>query len=274
MSSSFSSSRISALVSLTGAGLIILGFCLPMFIESNPQHPGSAYPVYEWRAVTSFPGSSIWIGCVVAALPLLAMLVVLVASGITLFGATIQRLVLLQRVAAGLGLPLQLLFQIFVFMLYLIGYDHTDIASGLVIMPIGFIVMLIGTWPGALRPRAIFTPVTWVLFAIGSVIMCLGWLNDGSFFQMFFTVLILLSTMFLLGEFGSLIAKQWITAVLVIPLVVLALYGIYFLCAFIIPGVPGVIFITLLGILNITICWLTLQSHKRVERPERSAHGN
>jgi len=230
-----------------------------MFIESNPQVPGSAHPVYEWQAVTSFPSSIVWLGYIFAALPLLGMLIVLVSSGAALLGITIPRLILLQRVAAGWGLTLQILLSIFVFMLYLIGYDHIDIASGFVVLPIGFVVMLIGTWSGTLRIQTILTPLTCIFLAIGSVILSLGWLNDGSFFRMFSAVFILLPVMFLVGEFGLLIAKQWITAALVLPLVMLTLYGLYFLLGFIIPGVPGTIFIALLIVLNATVLWLTLR---------------
>src|SRR2546430_4278388 len=103
MQSSSSSARIGTLITFIGAALSILGLFLPMFIESNPQVPGSAHPVYEWQAVTSFPSSIVWLGYIFAALPLLGMLIVLTTSGIALFGVTTPRLVLLQRIAAGWG---------------------------------------------------------------------------------------------------------------------------------------------------------------------------
>ena len=105
-----------AMVSLAGVGLFTLGFFLPMFTQSNPQVPGSAHPVYEWQALPyALLGS-------LAALPLLAMLIVLVTSLAGLSGVHSPRLVLLKRAATGCGLASQVLFDAFVFLLNSIGY--------------------------------------------------------------------------------------------------------------------------------------------------------
>jgi len=240
-----------------------------MFIESIPQSPQSAHPLYEWQAVTVISGFPVYDALLkfLALLPLLGILIILATSGMILFGVAIPRLALLQRIAAGWGLTLQLLFNVFVFMLYSIGYAHIDIAGGFVFMPTGFIIMLIGTWPGALRPQTIFTPLACVFLTIGSVILGLGWLNYNDFFRMFSVVFIWLPMIFLLGEFGLLIAKQWVTAALILPLVMVTLYGLFFLLAFIIPGAPGAVYIALLIIFNAGVYWLTLRTQRSPKLP-------
>src|SRR5205807_4311380 len=74
MLSSLSSSRIRVVVSLAGVALSIVGFFLPMFIESNPGVPGSAHPVYEWQVVMRLASSSMLAGSF-AALSLLGVLI-------------------------------------------------------------------------------------------------------------------------------------------------------------------------------------------------------
>lgn len=141
MKSSLSSPRIGTLLSLVGAALIILGFFLPMFNYSNPQVPGSIHPLYEWQVVAA---SSANVGlavlfAVLAALPLLGMLLLLIANGTELFQVPLSRLTLLKRVGAAGGLVFQLLFDTLMFEIFGIGYGRVDIAPGLVVVLIGFV---------------------------------------------------------------------------------------------------------------------------------------
>lgn len=144
MKSSVSSPRFGALLSLLGVVLIILGFFLPMFYESNPQVPGSIHPVYEWQAINIFLiPTFILLFALLAALPFVGMLIVLVVNSAELFRVPLSRSVLLKRVGAGFGLLLQLLFDALLFTLSGIGYARVDIAWGLVVVLVGFILMCV-----------------------------------------------------------------------------------------------------------------------------------
>jgi hypothetical protein len=149
MPSSFSSARIGAIISLAGVALIMLGFLLPMFIESNPQIPGSAHPLYEWQVVIRTFEGPVWFALVgaLAALPLLCMLIVLTTNVAMLLGVLLPRLVLLKRVAAAWGLVIQLFFDAFVFQIFIIGYGRVDIAWGFIVVLIGFMVVCVATVP-------------------------------------------------------------------------------------------------------------------------------
>ena len=147
MLSSTSSYRIRAAVSLAGTALIILGFFLPMFTESNPQVPGSAHPVHEWDFVplnSGFPLFALF--AVPAALPVLGMLIILTTSVAALFGVSLPRLLWLKRAAAAGGLAIQLFFEIFIFVLSLVGYARTEMAWGFVMVPLGFLITVIGVF--------------------------------------------------------------------------------------------------------------------------------
>ena len=147
MPSSSSSPRMGAIVNLAGVALILLGFFLPMFTESNPQVPGSAHPLYEWQIVpvnSGFPLFALF--AVPVALPLLGMLIILATSVAALFSVPLPRLVGLKRTAAGGGLAIQLVFDFFVFQLISIGYARIDIAWGFVVVLIGFLITVIGTF--------------------------------------------------------------------------------------------------------------------------------
>ena len=147
MPSASSSPCIGAMVSLAGVALILLGFFLPMFTQSNPQVPGSAHPVYDWQAATvvsGFPVVFVLFGFL-AALPVISMLIILATSIAALFHVSLPRFVLLKRGIAGWGLAIQFLFDIIVFQIFGIGYNRIDIALGFVIVLIGFIVMFVGT---------------------------------------------------------------------------------------------------------------------------------
>jgi len=142
-------------MSLAGVALIVLGFFLPMSTQSNPQVPGSAHPVYEWQAVivASLNMSLTVLFAFLAALPLLGMLIVLGTSIAALSRIHTSdhfihapEIVSLKRGVAGWGLAIQLLFDVFVFQIFLIGYNRIDFAWGFVVVLIGFIVTVIGTW--------------------------------------------------------------------------------------------------------------------------------
>src|SRR5450631_659541 len=94
MQASSLSSRVGAIISLVGAILILAGFFLPMFMQSNPQVPGSIHPVYEWQALTivdGFPGVAILFR-LLAIIPLLGMLIILATSSAALFHLPFRRL--------------------------------------------------------------------------------------------------------------------------------------------------------------------------------------
>ena len=74
-------------------------------------------------------------------------------------------------------------------------------------------------------------------------------------------VFLWLPMLFLLGEFALLLARQWVAAARILPTVLITLYSLYFLAAFVIqdfiPGVAGMTFIVLLILLNGGVLWLT-----------------
>ncbi len=234
-----------------------------MFTQSNPQVPGSSHPVYEWQTVTvidSFPGFGALLR-VLAVLPLLGMLTVLATSVAALFRGLSPGLVLLKRVAAGWGLAIQFFFDILVAQIFAIGYARTDLGGGFVCVLIGFLVILVGT----LRPQTIFTPLACVFLATGSVILGLGWLLYGGFLM--FPIVIWLPMMFLFGGLALLMTRQWTAVALILPIVMTALYGLYFFMSYVIRGfildVPDITFIALLILLNGGTLWLTRRSLKR-----------
>ncbi len=76
-----------------------------------------------------------------AVLPLLSMLLILGTSSAALYRIHSPEhfihspeIVSLRRVTAGVGLAFQLLFDVLVFQIFLIGYARTDIAWGLVVV--------------------------------------------------------------------------------------------------------------------------------------------
>ena len=251
------------MVSLAGVALIILGFFLPLLTQSNPQLPPTSaphYPVSEWEAVRAFsgnPGLFTLLGFL-AALPLLGMLIVLGISVAGLFRIPLPRLILLKCAAAAWGLAFQLLFNVLVIVFFSIGNARIDIGWGFVVVLIGFMVMLVGT----LHLHMIFTPLACIFLAINSVI--LGWLSFGSHGRLSPIVIIVLPMLFLLTVLALLVAKQWVAAAVTLPIVMVTLYGLYFLMAFVIPGVPDVTFVLLLFLLllNGGALWLTRRFQK------------
>lgn len=147
--SSSSSSRAGALVCLTGVALTLLGFFLPLFTASNPQVPGSIHPEYEWQLIQSIGyGFSpvFWFLSVFAALPILGVLIILVTSMAVLFRIPFPQLVRLKRAAVGGGLAFQLVFEILIYVISGIGYARVEIAPGFVVMPLGFLITMIGVF--------------------------------------------------------------------------------------------------------------------------------
>ena len=149
MLSASPSSRPSAIINLSGTAIIIIGLFLPMFMQSNPQLPSSIHPIYEWQAVQISTNTTLTVLFGLgAALPLLAMLIILGTSVAALFHAQIQPpgLILLKRIAAIVGLVLQLSFETIIYLLSQIGYARTDISWGFIVMPIGFLVLVISVF--------------------------------------------------------------------------------------------------------------------------------
>ena len=106
--------------------------------------------------------------------------------------------------------------------------------GGSVVALVGFFVIL----ASAVRLRTIFTPLTCVLLAVGSVILGLAWV----FFDFFAGMAIVdvagwLPLLVLLVVVALLLTRpgQWLTTARTLPLVIVALYGLYYL----LPGHRG-----------------------------------
>ena len=280
MLSSFSSSRIRALVSLAGVALSIAGFFLPMFTESITGTPGSAHPIYEWQVVMRLASSSVLVVSF-ATLSLLAVLIVLATSVALLFAVYAPRLILLKDLAAVWGLAIQLSFDFIVLQTLSSGNTRIEIAWGFVVLLIGFIVI----FGSAVRFQTTFTPLTCVLLAIGSIILALAWV----FFDFFVDMAVIdlynwLPLLVLLGVVALLMTEQWTTMALTFPLVIISLYGLYYLLRGIgsIAWIPASIIIptviVLLVLLNGSVFWLTgrvlkagKQKKKKVDLTKRSS---
>ncbi len=219
MQSSLSSPRIRAMVSLAGVALSLVGLFLPMLTESNPGVPGSAHPLYEWQVVMRLASSSVLAGSF-ASLSLLAVLIVLATSVAAFFTGCGHRLALLKDLAAKWGLAIQLSFDFTVLQILSIGSARREIASGFVVLLIGFMVIFVS----AVRLQTTFTPLTCILLAIGSVILGLAWV----FFDFFAGMAVIdvyswLPLLVLLGVIALLMTEQWATTALTIPLVIVSL---------------------------------------------------
>jgi decaprenylphospho-beta-D-ribofuranose 2-oxidase len=119
------------------------------------------------------------------------------------------------------------------------------------------------------RFRTTFTFLVCVLFAIGSIIMALEWV----FFDFFVGKLVInvymwLPLIVLLALVALLMTKQWSTTALAFPLVIVSLYGLYYLLVAIgslglVPAsimVPGVLIFLIL--LNASLIWLARRNLK------------
>jgi hypothetical protein len=242
-----------------------------MFTESNPVVPGSAHPIYEWRVIMRLASFSVLAGSF-AVLSLLGVLIVLVTSGASLFAVCEPRLDLLQDLAAKWALAIQLSFDFIVLQVLSIGYARIEIAWGFVVLLIGF-MLIFGC---ALRVQTTFTPLTCRLLAIGSIILFLAWV----FFDFFAGMVVVdlftwLPLIVLLGIVALLRAKQWTTTVLTLPLVIVFLYGLYYLLlvirsvALIAASIIIPIVIVLLILLNGSVFLLTRRLQKAgARKPE------
>ena len=170
MRASLSPTRLRAVISLAGGALCLIGFFLPMFTESTPGVSGSAHPVYEWQVVPTLPSASV-LASSLAVLSLLAALIVLATSVATWFTVCGPRLVLLKDLAAAWGLVIQLSLDFLVLQVLSTGNAQREIAWGFVVPLIGFFLI----FASAVRLQTIFTPLTCVLLAVGSVILGLAW---------------------------------------------------------------------------------------------------
>jgi len=145
MRSFSSSARIGAMVSLVGVALIILGFFLP-----STGNPHNVF-LYEFIPVLSASYYQTlglrFLAALLDALPLLGMLIVLGRSLGELSGDHSPRLVWLKRVAAGGGLAIQIYLELPFFLNFVyFNLDNLDFAWGFVVVPLGFLVMAIGTF--------------------------------------------------------------------------------------------------------------------------------
>jgi decaprenylphospho-beta-D-ribofuranose 2-oxidase len=276
MFSSFSTPRLRALVRLAGSALCVLGFFLPMFTESTPDSPRSAHPVYEWQVVTRLANSNVLASALVV-FTVLGVLIVVSTSVATWFTAFGPRLALLNDLAATWGLAVQLSLDFIVLQSLSMGAAHSDIASGFVLLLIGFLVI----FGSAVRLQTIFTPLTSVLLAIGSVILGLAWVFFDFFSEMvvidvsgWLPLLVLLSVVALLMTRPG----QWATTALTLPLVLVSLYGLYYLLLGIgaLAGLPASIKALTVGLilllLNGGMVWLTrkpLTAGKRKAETQR-----
>lgn len=121
--------------------------------------------------------------------------------------------------------------------------------------------------------QVIFTVLACVSLAIGSVLLSIIWLGNGSFSlfgiitgtvvglegKFFATIFLLLPTLFvvwLLSTVALLIAKRWAAAGLALPTAIAILIGLYLFLVFVMPLAPGLVFVLLLIILNGGALWL------------------
>lgn len=230
--------------------------------------------MYEWQVVIRLASLSVLAGSF-AALSLLGVLIVLATSVATLFAVRGPRLVLLQDLAAKWGLAFQLSFDFAVLQVLLLGFARIEIAWGFVVLLLGFMVI----FGSALRFQTTFTLLTCILFAIGSITLGLAWV----FFDFFVGMVVIdvyawLPLIVLLAVVALVMTKQWATTALTFPLVLVSLYGLYFLLMGIgslalIPTsiiVPTVIVLLLL--LNGSVFWLTRRSLKVEAREKKNVH--
>ena len=121
--------------------------------------------------------------------------------------------------------------------------------------------------------QVIFTVLACVSLAIGSVLLSIIWLGNGSFSlfgiimgtgiglegKFVATIFLLLPTLFvvwLLSTVALLIAKRWVAAGLALPTAIAILIGLYLFLVFVMPLAPGLVFVLLLIMLNGVALWL------------------
>jgi hypothetical protein len=131
--------------------------------------------------------------------------------------------------------------------------------------------------------QVIFTVLACVSLVIGSVLLSIIWLGNGSFSlfgiimgtavdlegKFFATIFLLLPTLFvvwLLSTVALLIVKRWVAAVLALPMAIAILIGLYLFLVFVMPSAPGLVFVLLLILLNggaLLLAWWFLTSTSR-----------
>ena len=261
MRASLSPTRLRAVISFAGGALCLIGFFLPMFTESTPGVSGSAHPVYEWQVVPTLPSASA-LASFLAVLSLLAALIVLVTSVATWFIVCGPRLVLLKDLVAAWGLAIQLSLDFIVLQALSTRNAQTEIAWGFFVPLIGFFVIL----ASAVRLQTIFTPLTCVLLAVGSVILGLTWVFFDFFSWYGYHRLVQLAPIVHVAGRGHRVhdTGAGLTTAPTLPLVLVALYGLYYLllgigaipCSYQLPS-RSTAAIVILILLNGTVVWVT-----------------
>lgn len=142
-------SSVKMFLSLAGVLLIVVGLFMPMLLQHNPNLPPSTpyYRVYEWNVVFNNITNNFFILAfsVFAAIPLLSALLVLATTIAALLHRYSPSLTRLSSVMAVIGLVVQVLFDLVVYMLYGVAYAQEFIGWGLPVVLFGFVVMVIGT---------------------------------------------------------------------------------------------------------------------------------
>ena len=136
------SAYFGAILILLGDALVIYGVCfLPMAIGNGG---GSFTPTSEWDVANFFFHYMCGPASLVAALPLLLMLVVLGMSVISLFHGCLPAMVQRRYRAALTALIMQSILGLFMVFIYTFGFDF---GAGFWVVLLGFVVMLVGTTP-------------------------------------------------------------------------------------------------------------------------------
>ena len=171
------------------------------------------------------------------------------------------------------GLVIQLSLDFLVLHVLSLGNAQWEIASGFVVLLVGFFLI----FASALRFQTTFTPLTCVLLAIGSVILGLAWVFFDFFSGLVITDVSSWLPLFLLFAVVALfMTRQWADTALTLPLVVVALFSLYYLLLLIgaIPALPAglkiLIAIVVLTVLNGGMFWLT----RRLLPAQRQEKGN
>jgi hypothetical protein len=132
----------------------------------------------------------------------------------------------------------------------------------------------------AVNPRSplpilplLFTILACVSLAVGSLILSLVWLGDGSlnlfgiitapgaslegkFLSTIFLSIPTLLVAGLLSTIALLLARRWVAAALAVPMTIGVFIGLYLFLVFVMPSAPAVIFVVLLLLLNGGALWL------------------
>jgi hypothetical protein len=140
--------RTGAIISLVGSVLVLIGvFFFPLIILSggignvNNAH----YPKTELMIVHNLLPSIVgWVGLLFV-LPVLAVLFVLGTSIAALFQELSPGIIIARRVIAIAGFIIQILLSLAIYIIYSISL-HVDFAIGFVIILVGFVIAIVGTF--------------------------------------------------------------------------------------------------------------------------------